>query len=203
MSIHNIDKILKHSQVPPPEHLVISPYPGQYEFTTTTKGGIEIFVRPIKPEDAPLLVELFHTLSKNSVYYRFFSPMKSLPPDMLAYFTQIDYDRDMALVAFDQIQTKERMLGVARIMSFPDGKTAEIAVTVGDPWQGQGIGAVLMEHLIAIAKERGKEILHGNVLRENTHMLALAKKQGFSVSWDHEDSLYKINIDLRTMSLDR
>jgi acetyltransferase len=192
--------IVSPSPVAPPEHLVISPYPGQYEFNTTTKRGIDIFVRPIKPEDAPLLVELFHTLSKKSVYYRFLSPMKSLTPRMLAYFTQIDYDRDMALVAFDQTHPRERMLGVARIMSHPDDKRAEIAVAVGDPWQGKGVGAVLMERLMTIAKERGKETLLGHVLGENTHMLGLVRKLGFTVSWDGEDHLYGIEIDLRSLS---
>jgi len=129
--------------------------------------------------------------------------MKSLPPGIVAYFTQIDYDRDMALVAFDQTQPRERMLGVARITSFPDGKRAEIAVAVGDPWQGEGVGVVLVERLIAIAMERGKETLRGYVFRENTHMLGLARKLGFTVSWDCEDRLYEIEIDLRSLSLGR
>jgi len=93
--------------------------------------------------------------------------MKSLPPGIVAYFTQIDYDRDMALVAFDQTQPRERMLGVARITSFPDGKRAEIAVAVGDPWQGEGVGVVLVERLIAIAMERGKET-YGDMCSEKT-----------------------------------
>lgn len=193
--------IIRPSEVPSPEHLVISPYPSQYETTFITKAEIEIFLRPIKPEDAPLLVELFHTLSKENIYYRFFRTMRSLPPDMLAYFTQIDYDRDMALVALDQTQPKETMLGVARIMSLPDGKTAEIAVAVGDPWQGMGIGAALMERLISISKERGKETLCGYVLGENTQMLALARKLGFKISWDLEGHQYEIKTDLRTLSL--
>jgi acetyltransferase len=92
------------------------------------------------------------------------------------------------------------MLGVARIMSHPDEKKAEIAVAVGDAWQGKGVGAVLMERLIAIAKERGKETLLGHVLRENTHMLDLARKLGFTISWDREDRLYGIEIDLRSLS---
>ena len=122
---------------------------------------------------------------------------------MLAYCTQIDYDRDMALVAFDQTHPRERMLGGARIMSLPDGKRAELAVAVGGPWQRKGIGVVLMERLIAIARERNKKTLRGYVLRENTHMLALARKLGFTVSWDCEDHLYEIKIDLRSLSLGR
>ena len=192
--------VIEPSQISPPQHLVISPYPGQYEKTATTKGGLKILVRPIKPEDAPLLVDLFNTLSKESIYYRFFSPMKSLPPNMLAYFTQIDYDRDMALVAIDDTPPKERMLGVALLMSFPDGKKSELAVVVGDPWQGKGIGATLMEYLIALAKERGTESLWALVLAENKNMLALARKLGFKTSWVRDAHQYEIKIDLRSVS---
>ncbi|MGB6281839.1 MAG: acetate--CoA ligase family protein, partial [Syntrophobacteria bacterium] len=84
--------ILKPSEVPAPLHLVISPYPAQYESQTVVKDGLAVFIRPIKPEDAPALLDLFHALSPTSVYYRFFSPMKSLSASMLARFTQIDYD---------------------------------------------------------------------------------------------------------------
>jgi acetyltransferase len=165
--------------------------------TTITKAGVPIFIRPIKPEDAPLLVEFFNTLSRQSVYYRFFSALKSLPPKMLARFTQIDYDRDMALVAMDNTQPKEKMLGVARFMGDPDGKKLEIAVAVGDSWQGKGIGAALMESLVSIAKERGVESIRGDVLAENNHMLALARKLGFAVSWNFDSRLYEMKMDLK------
>ncbi len=192
--------IVKGSQVPSPHHLVISPYPNQYETTATTKGGLELFIRPIKPEDAPLLVDLFHSLSERSIYYRFFSPLKSLPPEMLARFTQLDYDRDMALVAFDKTHLGEKMLGVARFMGQQGGERGEIAVAVGDPWQGKGVGVVLMKRLMMIAKERGMASLGGPVLEENTHMLALARKLGFGVSRLSPEGAYEIKMDLKSMS---
>jgi acetyltransferase len=191
--------MVKPSAVPSPEHLVISPYPEHYEMQTTTSGGLKIFVRPIKPEDAPLLVDLFNSLSRQSVYYRFFSPMKSLPPDMLARFTQIDYGRDMALVALDVSSSSERMVGVSRLMSDPDGKRAEFSVVVGDPWQGKGIGVALAEALLNIARKRGIECLWGMVLAENTQMLTLGKHLGFSISRDVPSDQYKLEIDLKSV----
>jgi acetyltransferase len=186
--------ILKPSELRSPHHLVISPYPNQYERTVTAKGGINLFIRPIKPEDAPLLVDLFHLLSRQTIYYRFFSPIKSLSGKMLALLTQIDYDLDMALVAIDASHPEEGILAVSRLMREWGGQRAEFAVVVGDPWQGKGIGAVLMESLIEIAKERGIESLWGYVLAENTQMLALGKKLGFTISRAPEPSQYKLEI---------
>jgi acetyltransferase len=187
---------LQPSERPSPLHLVISPYPDQYEKAMTTKGGMEIFTRPIKPEDAPLLEELFRVLSKQSIYFRFFGPMKSLPPRMLAYFTQIDYDRDIAIVALDRSAGHEKMLGVARLMGDPDGIRAELAVLVGDPWQGRGIGAALMSRLIAISKDRGIKSIWGLVLAENTHMLSLASKAGFQSIWNKEQRAYELKAEV-------
>jgi acetyltransferase len=195
---HAVDArvIIKPSQVSAPHHLVISPYPSQYEMTKITKGGLKLFIRPIRPEDAPLLVDLFNTLSEQSIYYRFFIPIKSLSRDMLARFTQIDYDRDMALVAIDKTESEEKILGVARIMTNVGGTDPEFAVTVGDPWQGKGIGAALMEHLIAIAKDWGLESLWGIVLGVNRNMIALARKLGATISRIPGETQYEVRIDL-------
>jgi acetyltransferase len=180
------------------------PYPEQYEMRTSTSGGVNIFVRPIKPEDVSLLVELFNSLSRRSIYYRFFGPMKGLPPDMLARFTQIDYDRDIALLALamNGKHPTEKLLGVSRLFRDPDGKNAEFSVVVSDPWQGKGIGAALMAKLITIAKERGVEYLWGAVLAENTQMLTLGKSLGFSISRTGLSYQYKLEIDLKSMSGD-
>jgi acetyltransferase len=194
--------ILKPSEVATPLHLVISPYPAQYESQTVVKDGLAVFIRPIKPEDAPLLVSLFDSLSPTSIYYRFFSPMKSIPHNMLARFTQIDYDREIALVALEEGKQTERMLGVARVIGNPDGNKAEFAVLVGDPWQGRGVGAELLQKCLRIARERGIETVWGIVLRENTQMLALARKLGFNVSSIDEPGELELKIDLRSMDVD-
>ena len=184
------------ADVAAPQHLVISSYPSQYEMETVTKGGMEIFLRPIKPEDAPLLVEFFHSLSPTSVYYRFFTPLPELPLSMLTRFTQIDYDRDIVVVAIKQTSGGERILGVVRLMSDPDVTSAEFAITVGDDWQKKGVGAALLEHSIHIAKERGVQFIWGIVLPENKGMLALARSHGFIVKRIGGSKDYEVRIDL-------
>ncbi len=190
--------LLKPSQTPAPLHLVISPYPDQFEERTQTNTRIDIFVRPIRPEDAPLLVELFESLSPQSVYRRFFTTMKRLPHSMLARFTQIDYDRHIALVALSVSKSKESMLGVARVILERNQKEAEFSVVVSDPWQGKGIGAALLQRCLNIAKERGIEKVMGTVLAENTQMLALGKKLGFKIKKVPGVGEYELSIDFQT-----
>ena len=182
-----------------PHHLVISPYPNQYEARIVREGVGDLFIRPIRPEDAPLLVEHFDSLSRQSVYFRFFSPLKMLPPGMLARFTQIDYDREIALVALLGTEANEKMLGVARVVTdIYHPENAEFSVVVGDLWQGKGIGAELLKRCLSISKERGIENVKGIVLPENTQMLALGKKLGFTAKKSVGESEYELNIDLKT-----
>jgi acetyltransferase len=180
-----------------PFHLVISPYPAELESREVTSDGLSIFVRPIRPEDAPLLINLFDTLSPTSIYYRFFGHLKSLPHSMLVRFTQVDYDREIDLVAIDEgDKSEERMLGVSRVFTDPDGKRAEFAILVGDPWQGKGVGARLLEISLGIAKKRGIETVWGTVLQENQGMLALGRKLGFKISKSQEPGEIELTIDL-------
>jgi acetyltransferase len=189
--------LLTSTSVPTPLHLVISPYPSQYEFRITHEKVGELFIRPIRPEDAPLLVKLFESLSPQSILFRFFSPLKMLPHRMLARFTQIDYDREIALVALCGVEPNEKMLGVARVITdIYNRKHAEFSVIVGDLWQGKGIGAELLKRCLSISKERGIEKVTGIVLPENTQMLALGKKLGFSAKRVVGESDYKLEIDL-------
>ena len=185
---------------PSPLHLVISPYPEQYESHEVTSAGLAVLVRPIRPEDASLLVELFGTLSPTSIYYRFFGSLKALPHSMLVRFTQVDYDREIDMVALQKTNgDKEQMVATARVISDPDGKRAEFAILVGDPWQGKGVGAKLLERCLVIAKERGIQTVWGIVLHENTGMLALARKLGFEVSKSDEPIELQLTIDLKTV----
>jgi acetyltransferase len=186
--------VLAPSPVPSPHHLVISPYPDQYEYRETTAEGLDVFVRPIKPEDAPLLLDLFSNLSKESVYNRFFSPLKTLSHEMLVRFSQIDYDREIAMVALDSEQ-ENRLLGVARIILNPDGDRGEFAIAVGDPWQGKGVGSRLLQHALRIAGDRGVRTVYGKVLAENRRMVRLARKGGFVVERDGTGE-YAITVDL-------
>lgn len=182
-------------------HLVISPYPQHLERHDLTDMQMPLFIRPIKPEDAPLFVELFNSLTPTSIYYRFFSVVKTLSHEILARFTQIDYDREISFVGLDDREGEERMLGVANILGEPDGKRGEFSVLIGDPWQGKGIGAKLLLQCLGIAQERGMEIVWGTVLAENSYMVALGKKLGFTVKQGEDPSEYKLTIDLKTAKL--
>jgi acetyltransferase len=191
--------LLSPSTVQAPHHLVISPYPNQYEARTVREGVGELFIRPIRPEDASLLVELFESLSRQSIYFRFFGPLKILSSSMLARFTQIDYDREIALVALLGREPNEKMLGVARVITdIYNQKNAEFSIAVGDQWHGKGIGAELLKRCLSISKERGIEIVKGIVLPENTRMLALGKKLGFTAKKIAGESEFELNIDLTT-----
>lgn len=192
--------LITSSEVPSPMHLVISPYPNQHEYRTTTGEGVDIFVRPIKPEDAPLLVDLFDSLSPRSIYYRFMSPIKSLSHKMLARFTQIDYDREIALVAIQETDGTERMLGVARVMTAPGEEESEFAILVGDVWQGKGIGAELLQRCLDISKEQGIRKVKGFVLAENRNMLALGRKIGFKMERIPGAAEYELSLDLSKAS---
>ncbi|MGD9730673.1 MAG: GNAT family N-acetyltransferase [Desulfamplus sp.] len=182
-------------EMPSSLHLVISPYPADEESHMVSVEEKRVFVRPVKPEDAPLFTELFKVLSPTTIYYRFFGILKELNPVMLARFTQIDYDREVALVAIDEESGLDKMLGVARIIGDPDGITGEFAVLVGDPWQGKGIGSRLLEKCLSIAEKRGFKTVHGIVLNENKNMIALGKKLGFEITREPESGENKLVIN--------
>lgn len=162
---------LEPSDSPSPLHLAISPYPEGYRSEVTSPGGVELLIRPIKPEDGPPMIDLFHALSPRSVFWRFGRRLEDMPPDLLARYTQIDYDREMALVAFDRSADQPTIVSAGRVMGLPDSKVARMGVSVADAWQGRGVGREMISRLVAIAKERGFTSLVGRVDRDNEAML--------------------------------
>ena len=109
---------------------------------------------------------------------RFQSGLKSLTPAMLARFTQIDYDREMAFIAVREEGEAEREIAVARYITMPDGRTCEYAIVVADAWQGRGLGRLMMGRLIGVARDRGLEAMIGFVLARNDSMLRLVRRDG-------------------------
>jgi acetyltransferase len=193
--------VVEAAQAPSPRHLAISPYPQQYEDPHVHTDGLDLCIRPIKPEDSPLLQDLFAQLSPTSIYHRFFAPLKTLPHNMLVRFTQIDYDREIALVAIDRQDGREQMRGVGRIIGGPDGRRGEFAVLVADAWQGKGIGAALLVRVLRIMQARGMARVWGSALGENRQMASLARKLGFSVRRDAGGE-FEMTIDLQAVELD-
>jgi acetyltransferase len=113
--------------------------------------------------------------------------LKELSQDMLVRFTQIDYDREMAFIAVTERAGKELELGVARYATTPDGKACEFALVVADQWQGKGIGTRLMTCLMQVARERGLDVMEGEVLKDNTPMLRLVEELGFAIRPSADD----------------
>jgi acetyltransferase len=157
-----------------------APYPHLYEKTMFTRDGLSIFLRPIKPDDGPLLVNFFNTLSPETIFYRFLSHLKALPPEWVEHFTQIDYTHDVAMIAVERSGVGENILGVCRILRGRGSSRGEAAVVVGDQWQGRGIASLLLEECLRIAKDLGIETVWGVFDADNRKALLLAEKLGFS-----------------------
>ena len=156
-------------------------YADHYEFFVKLPEVGRLKIRPIQESDAPLLEALFDTLTPHSVYLRFFTYFRQLPPAMLERFTRIDYSREIALVAISREAGEERMVGDARVVETNLPGTAEFSVLVADALQGKGIGACLLQNCLSIAQKRGYERIYGIVLAENRQMLALGRRLGFSI----------------------
>ena len=161
-------------------HMAIHPYPPELEISWQLSDGTDVWVRPIRPEDAEKEQYFVQNLSDESKYFRFMQSMDKLTPIMLARFTQIDYDREMALVAvINEHEYHARIIAVARYVSNPDAQSCEFALTVADAWQRKGIGRRLMQRLMTVARDRGIEIMEGEVLSNNVKMLRLCERLGF------------------------
>jgi acetyltransferase len=156
-------------------HMAIHPYPGELEEPIALRDGTRIELRPMRPEDAEREQAFFAALSEHSRYQRFMQHLASLTPRMLARFTQLDYDRELALVALHG----GRFIAVGRYAANPDGRTAEFALTVLDAFQGKGLGQALLERLCRAAKAAGYRALYGQILHANHAMLELAAHLGF------------------------
>ena len=175
----------------------IRPYPTELQKTLDIDGS-PYYLRPVRPEDEAALVTAFNELSPDEVRLRFFSVIKSLRHDMAARLTQIDYDREMALVLFQGEDDTGVALGIARFSADPDFDTAEFAITVRSGAHGRGYGRALMEQLIAYAGSRGIGEMFGVVLADNRPMLALARSLGFSQTTDlSEPGVVRVSLRLR------
>lgn len=159
--------------------LAIRPYPKELESEEDAPVLGTALIRPIRPEDAAGLLRFAEKLSPDDVRMRFFSAWRTLPPQQLARLTQIDYDRAMAFVMVAR-KTGD-IAGVARFFADPDNATAEFAVIVRTDLKGKGLGRILMQRLLDYARARGIGEVHGQVLRENTAMLAFCKDLGFTL----------------------
>jgi len=186
-------------------HMAIHPYPARLVRTRQFDDGTRWVIRPIRPEDGQTLQDFIRGLSERSRYMRFVSMMRELTPRMVARYTQIDYHRELALVATTQVPNPENrghprevIIGFAHYLRNADGRGAEYALVIGDDWQRRRLGGQLMEALIDAAREQGLEYIDGLVLANNRPMLTLMTRLGFTNDPDPEDpSMRRVWLDLK------
>ena len=196
-----LDPEAAEKKIPPYSNLVIMPYPTKYITPYRLKDGTEVLLRPIRPEDEPLEAELIRGLSEETKRFRFFQVIKEITHEMLVRFCNIDYDREMAIIAeYTDPKGKKRNVGVGRLIMDPSRKRGEFAVVVADDFQGKGLGTKLIDMLIEIANEKGLETIYGVVMPENTRMIELCKKLGFDVRYTPEEVIVELNLTGKTVS---
>ena len=175
-------------------HLIISPYPTRYIQPWLCRDGRSVLLRPIRPEDEPLEHELIAGLSPESSRFRFFYIIKDISHEMLSRFCNIDYSREIAIIAESNSSGKRRNVGVGRLVIQPGTQIGEFATLVADDFQGVGLGHKLTDILIGIAQEKGLKNLYGVILKDNAKMVGLARSLGFTIESVDVDE-YKASIN--------
>jgi len=180
------------SMQPPPEDQIIRPYPAQYIWECRLKDGTPVTIRPIRPEDEPLMVQFHATLSERSVYLRYFCSLSlrtRVEHERLVRICFPNYEHGFALVADrENPQTgKHEILGVGRFSAIDDDE-AEVAVLVSDQWQGRGLGMELVAAVIRVAREEKFQRLSAEILRDNLATQVLFKKAGFHLKLMNDPS---------------
>jgi acetyltransferase len=180
---------------PAAARLAIRPYPKELVGAAALGDGTALVLRPIRPEDEPLLQDIVRHMDPEDLRLRFFTPVKTLTHQLAARLSQIDYDREMALVALDA--GGGAALGVARFAADPDNRRAEYAIGIRSDWQRRGLGRLLMGRLIDVARGRGVGEIYGDVLHENEAMLHLCRELGFALTaHPDDDALVRVRRNL-------
>ncbi|MEM3550333.1 MAG: bifunctional acetate--CoA ligase family protein/GNAT family N-acetyltransferase [Candidatus Bathyarchaeia archaeon] len=163
------------------EHLVVSPYPRKYVEKYVLKNGVSVTLRPIKPEDETLLSEFYSCLSEETMRLRFFQVFRELPHESLTRHCNLDYDREIAIVAETEEEGKRKIVGINMITTDPGMKSGEFAVVVGDQWQGLGLGSKLADYAIDIGKDMGLEKIYAYISSDNLKMISICERKGFKI----------------------
>lgn len=180
-----------------PLHLSIPPYPFKYEKNIILRDGTEIHIRPVRGEDESVMRVFLENLSEQSIFYRFGLRRINMPHTNLARFCQVDYDRDLAFLAVARDQ-EEVVIGDMQIHRFVDLENAEFSLTVADAWQGKGLGKVLMDYCVTVARDIGIKTLWMDVIKENVRMIKFGNKYNFKqLGGSEEDDMVEMTLDIR------
>ena len=192
---------LKHAEHDPTRylHMAICPYPAQLVKTIRLKDGSELNLRPVRPEDANPLQDFVRNLSMRSKRLRYFSSLAELPQHALALATQIDYARQVTLLATRETEDANNpmlILGEAQYTALPDGRSCDFAIIIADEMAGMGLGKILMQSLIDAARNQGMHSIRGDVAAENETMLGLMESLGFIVKMTDDPETVEVTLQL-------
>ncbi|MFU8843169.1 MAG: GNAT family N-acetyltransferase [Bacteroidales bacterium] len=170
-------------------HLILRPYPERFIKPATLSDGTEVLLRPIKPEDEPLWLELLGSCSKASIYSRFRYDFYFDSHEVATQFCFIDYDREMAIVAEVESEGRKKLIGVGRLISDPDVVVAEYAVLITDAWQKKDLGQILTAYCLDIAEQIGIKRVSAETTKDNKPMISVFQKLGFKVFFNDDTTV--------------
>ncbi|MDD3130478.1 MAG: bifunctional acetate--CoA ligase family protein/GNAT family N-acetyltransferase [Bacteroidales bacterium] len=179
-----IDEETLKNPVPQYSHLILRPYPERYIKKVTLADGTPTLLRPIKPEDEPMWLELLGSCSKEAIYSRFRYNFHFDSHEIATQFCYIDYARELAIVAEIEQQGRRKLIGVGRLIGDPDLETVEYAILVTDNWQGKDLGKILTEYCTEIAHINNFKRIFAETTKDNKAMISVFKKQGFHIEYD-------------------
>jgi len=184
-----VDRDLMVHSVRPYAHLAIRPYPDEFVTDRKLKDGTPVVLRPIKPEDEPLWHELLAGCSTESIWFRFSHLFKETTHDMATRYCFIDYDREIGIVAEVEEAGERKLIGVGRLVADMNHETAEYAVIVVDRWQGHGLGGLLTDYCLEVAKKWGVKRLVAETYKSNVRALATFRNRGFQMDEETEEDV--------------
>ncbi|MFW2371588.1 MAG: N-acetyltransferase family protein [Gammaproteobacteria bacterium] len=171
----------------------------QFPYHVVLRNGSSSLVREIKPDDKQRLLDVFHRLNGKSIYFRFFSAKHELTEKELKYFTEIDFEHHVAILATIISEGKEEIIGVGRYIEFEDNnseRVAEVAFAVDDEHQSLGVGTILFEQIVTIAQNNGISKLEAAVLLDNKNMLEIFRHSGFNLKTATENGVVHIEFNI-------
>lgn len=177
-------------------HLILRPYPERLKKKSKLRDGTDVLLRPIKPEDESLWLEMLGSCSKESIYHRFRYDFHFNSHEVATQFCYIDYDREMGIVAEIDYEGRKRLIGVGRLIADPDVVNAEYAVLVPDDWQHKELGYILTQYCVEIAGIAGIKRVSAETTKDNKAMISVFKKLGFKVHFN-DDTTVTVFRDLK------
>ncbi|MEI6898463.1 MAG: GNAT family N-acetyltransferase [Bacteroidota bacterium] len=191
-----IDKKILNSGIPEYSHLALHPYPEKYIRTSNLPDGTEVLLRPIKPEDEPLWLEMIGKCSKESLYSRFRYFFHWESHEIATRYCYIDYDREIAIVAEIVADGVKQLIGVGRLIADPDHETVEYAILIEDSWQHKDLGNIITDFCLEIAHKWNLKKFVAQTTTDNSRMISVFQKRGFKVDINERDSSVDVEKEL-------